>query len=264
LKAITLYYLAQVNEDLGRIDEAVRFCGQAVSILQKASAPDDPRVQTMQIELARLYAAFGQLDTAEKLLKRVILQSSSQIDDGLHQASALTAMAAVDVHRKRFKDAERLDRQAISILERRTKPHQPDLFTATALLAIILDATGRPREALSYTEQAAEILQHLETVEPIDTIEIRAQVAELYAKTGRGTDAESYSRQALTDVERIYGANHVYTAWILLARSDVLRRLGHRREAQTAKQRGQLILAQSGQMKRLAVTVPFRTLIPIH
>lgn len=264
LEATALYYLAQVNEDLGRFDEAARLCDQAVSVLQKAAATNNPRVQTMQIELAGLYAAFGQLDTAEKLLKQVILIQSRSQTDGLRKAEALNALAAVNVHRRRFKDAERLDRQAISLLEGLSDHHQPELFTATVLLAIILEATRRPQEALACAERAVEILQSMPTIEPIDDIEIRAQMSELYARIGRISEAESYSRQALTDVERIYGTNHVYTGWILMARGDVLRRLGRKPEAKIAQHRGRLILAQSGQAKRLGDTVPFSTLIPLH
>ncbi len=265
LKISALFHLARVDEDLGKMEEAARLFGKCLSMLDKTVGDTDPKVQTVRMELSALYSAFGQLDTAEKLLNDVItIQSERPDSPQLHQAQALHDLACVKIYRKDYKNAERLARRAISIAESLEETGQSELSGTDLTLSVILDLLRRPFEALEYAERASTALTREVNPNPGTALGVRIELAMLYAKTGRPMEADTFSQSALQMVRGKYGAEHVYTGWIWLARADVLRRLHRKPEAKAAEQRGRSIVAESGQAVRLSSTVPFSALLPVH
>jgi tetratricopeptide (TPR) repeat protein len=129
---------------------------------------------------------------------------------------------------------------------------------------MILDSMKRPAEALPYAERVGELLKQLPDPHPYLEAEAAMNLASLYVSIGRRNEAEPQARQALELVERVYGPDHPYTAWLWLSRAAVLRRLDRKSEAAAAQKQGQRILADRGQRDRLGDTVPFNALVPVR
>lgn len=257
LQATALYFLATVNEDLGRVDNALRFCGRAESVLQKAFGPDDARLLKVRMKIATLYLAYGQLDASEKVLQRVVAaQSGASVGAGREVAETLDALATLYTHKKKFAIAEQYARRAIPILEG-LKGAELQLATTNVHLASILDSRGRPLEALVYAERSVEILNRAPDAEPVARAEAQMNLALLYAAIGRRTEADQSSQEAMSLVQRVYGRDHPYSGWMLMARARLLRRLRRKGEARLADQEGRLIVKASGQMEQAGGTVQF-------
>jgi tetratricopeptide (TPR) repeat protein len=261
MQAQSLLELALVKVDLGGMEEAARLCERAASILVKASGEDDPLLQIVRTKLAELYLDSGQIATAAKILRRVVaVQSRTSQAATLQGARALDALACVYARQRRFPAAEKLERQSLSFLETREGSGDLSLAIGNLHLSMILDATGRAADGLPYAERAAQLLKRLPDVQPFLQADSARNLASLYLSVGRREEAEPASRQAVDLVERIYGPDHVYTGWMLLARAAILRRLDRKPEATVAQQRGQRILSEQAQRNHLGDTVPLNAL----
>ncbi len=255
LQATALYYLATVNEDLGRVSDALRFCGRAESVLQKAFGPDDARLLKVRMEIATLYLAYGQLDAGEKVLRRVAAaQASAPAVPDLQRAETQDALATLYTHKKKFAVAEEHARRAIPILEG-LKGAELQLASTSVHLASILDSRGHPIEALPYAKRSLEILSRVPNAEPVARAEAQMNLALLYAAIGRKAEADQSSQEAVALVQRVYGPDHPYSGWMLMACARVLRRLHRKEEAHSADRQGRLIVTASGQVERAGSTV---------
>lgn len=262
LLAATLSYLAEAEIDLGRLDEATRLCQRAISILVKSAGEADGRVQMLRTELASLYLESGQLATAEKLLREII---SFQAREGLtaspEAAFTLDALACLYVRQRKLAAAEAVERRSLSVLGALPEPDLASVAVGNLHLSIFLNARKKPKEALVYAERARTMFQALPLPKPVMEAAADMSLASIHAGLGRPADAEAESRRALETVENIYRPNDPQTAWLLLARAAVLRRLDRKKEARVIQKQGESILWESGG-NQLGETVPVEALLP--
>ena len=264
-QAAALYQLATVNADLGSLEKAARLSARAASILTKTVGADDPLLQIVRTELAELLINSRQLSTAEGLLKQIIAaQARASQTASLPGARALDDLACVYAAQKKRAAAEKLERQALSFLETLQGSGELSLAIVSLHLAMVLDSTKRPAEALPYAERAAGVLKRLPESHPYLEAEAAMSLASLYVVVGRRNEAEPQARKAVDLVERVYGPDHPYTAWMWIGRAAVLRRLDRKSEAAAAQKQGQRILTERGQRDRLGDTVPFNALVPFR
>jgi hypothetical protein len=141
---------------------------------------------------------------------------------------------------------------------------EPD-FASVAMgnlhLSIFLNARKRPEEALVYAERARTMFKALPMPQPVMEAAADMSLGSIHAGLGRPDDAEAASRRALKTVENIYGPNDPQTAWMLLARAAVLRRLDRKKEARVIQKQGESILRES-RGNQLGETVPVEAFLP--
>lgn len=261
-QAVALYYLASVEEDLGKMDSAAEFCNRAIAILSRVAGESDPDLQSIRIELADIYLQANQLSTAEKLLRQTLsAQSQAGQTRSLTAGLAWDALGALYAHQKKLDASEDAARRAVGILDELKLPDAKAVATAHMDYAIILSRRGHHAEALAETERTAEMARSSQGIPPLLESTILANLAFLYAEDQRTEAADEASQEAIDLVARIYGPDHFSCGWLWLARGEVLRKLHRQPEAKEAERRGHKILGASN-LPGIANTVPFSTLLP--
>ena len=262
MQAAALSNLASVEIDLARMEEAAQLCRRAISLLLKSAGEGDAKVQTLRIELAGLYLESGQLGTAEKLLHRVIAVQAGQSKTASPEAVfALDMLACLYAHQRKFVKAVAAEQQALAVVEA-APPTDLTLVAGVNLhLSIFLNSHKRASEALPYAERAMATLQALPRRETVMEASAAMSLASIHVSLGRSSEALVESEQAMTAIEGFYGSSHPQTAWMLLGRAAILRRLEGKDEARPIQKRGESMLKASGK-SGLGETVPVEALLP--
>jgi tetratricopeptide (TPR) repeat protein len=261
MQAVARYYLATAAEDLGKMDKAAELCSRAITILSGDFGEDDSDLQRIRIELAAVYIPSGQFGTSGNLLRQTLAsQSRAGQTHSLEAGLAWDTLANLYAHQRKFAKAEDAIKRAVTILDEQKAPAEL-LADARVNFGVILNCRGRHSEALAQTEQAAEIAKITPQVQPFVRVAILANLASLYAAEGRTEAADGANQEALSLTTQIYGAKHLTSGWLWLARAAILRKAHRKPEAKEAQHRGQEILAASG-IEQLGNSVPYTALIP--
>lgn len=259
LQAIALSDLASVDLDLGHLDKAVSNCQRAIALLVRTVGASDPRVQTLRAELAAFYLESGQAGTAEGLLRGIV--SSPATAPSADRAFVVDVLACLYARENKLARAEEAERQSLSVLEALPRPDNRSLAVGYVHLAIFLNSAKRPADALPYAEHGLTLLQTLPAPQPVMQASAEASLASIHAALGRHEEAEGESARALQVTESFYGPDHPQTAWMLLARAAMLRRLDRKAAAKELQSRADRIL-QANRTARLDETVPLEALLP--
>ncbi len=100
------------------------------------------------------------------------LKAATSLDDQQGVAWILDALASVASDQARFREAERLARQALAIRERVLEPDHRDLGASFNTLAEIYSAQRKDEEAEAYFRRALDLYQRSPTAEPSDLAEL--------------------------------------------------------------------------------------------
>lgn len=264
LEAISFSDLASVALDLGQIEKAVERSQRAIALLVGSYGELDPRVQTLRAEVAAVYLETGQTATAEKLLRRMTSAPAAGAPNvSVESAFVLDVLACVYARESKPARAEQAERQSLSMLDALPRADNYSLAAGNVHLAIFLNSQKRPAEALPYAERGLALLQTLPAPQPAMEAGAEMSLASIHAALERGQDADRESSHALQSLESFYGPDHPQTAWMLLARAAVLRRLDRKLAARQFQERGERILKASGNA-RLGQTVPLQALLPVR
>ena len=153
--ASTLYNLAILRRQQGRLAEAEQLYRQALEIREREESPNHPDVATTLNNLAGLEAAQGNYDAAQPLLERALaIRQTALGSEHALTAQSLSNLALVYAAQGRAADAEPLYRRALSILGTADEPQQGDLERVLDNYAALLHETGRDAEAEQFEARA--------------------------------------------------------------------------------------------------------------
>jgi len=255
--------LASVAIDMSRMEDAAQLCQRAIAIVVKAAGEADPRVQALRAELAGLYLSWGEVSTAENLLRKTIArQAETSKTSSPEGAFALDVLACLYAKQKKMALAEKTERQSLAILESRPDSESLSLAIVNLHLSYFLNFRKKATEALPYLEHAMAVLRALP--EPQLALEAAASMslAYIYTSLGRQSEAVQESARGLRLAENFYGPAHPQTGWMLLAHAALLRRVNRKQEARAAQKQGERILAEDRGRDHLGDTVPLEALMP--
>jgi tetratricopeptide (TPR) repeat protein len=146
--ASTLYNLAILRRQQGRLAEAEQLYRRALEIRERQEGPGHPDVATTLNNLAGMEAAQGQYDGARPLLERALaIRQAALGNEHVLTAESLNNLALLYAAQGNAAGAEPLYQQALSILEKIDKPRKGELDRVLDNYAALLYETGRTAEA---------------------------------------------------------------------------------------------------------------------
>jgi len=150
-RASTMYRLAILRRQQGKLTEAEDLYQQALAIRERKQGPTHPDVAMVLNNLAAVYAAEGKYDAAQPLLERSVeIRQAALGQDDVLTAESLNNLALLYAAQGKASAAEPLYRRAIAVLEKQdTAPAgtQGELDRVLENYAALLYDTGRDREA---------------------------------------------------------------------------------------------------------------------
>jgi tetratricopeptide (TPR) repeat protein len=180
-------------------------------------------------ELARAQAQGGALGEAAGLRRRALdIALAASGCDSPRAAEAMAAVAALDIERRRYLDAEPLLIVAASVLADRDGADDPALATIFAGLARIALARGENEPALAWATRALAIARHsprLRSTEPLRTL------GAVLTSEGRFEEAERVLTEALAQDRKQHGMDGVETARSLAQLGNLYLRQGRAGDA---------------------------------
>ncbi|MHC5111659.1 MAG: serine/threonine-protein kinase [Planctomycetota bacterium] len=174
---------------------------------------NEPEVRSgVQVRLARIMRAYGDLDLAQDLANAAVITRRS-LDDELGLAEALSMQSLVLTARKRHDKAEAPLREALEI--RLRVLDDQDIEVAENYRDI---ATGRfyakdYANAVSYFEKALSILMTAD-VDELEVVGIRSSLGLALLRAGRIDEGEAQIRQTYEDKLQLLG-DHLSTTFSL-------------------------------------------------
>jgi tetratricopeptide (TPR) repeat protein len=248
--------LANVEIDLGRTDTAARLYNRGIGILRNGNTGNTLLIEELSLRLAELYLEAGQAATAGKLVDRVIgSQQSRHASPRWADAFARDLRAGVYAYQKKLPQAERMEREAISIFDALNCRNDPEYGVAMVHLAMFLNLRKHPADALPYAQRALATLSAIPVRPVIIEADAKITLASIYSRLGRAGEARASVQEARAMVEDHYGPDHPSTGRVLLAEAAVLRTIGEKTTARIAQARGRKILA-AGATIGVTATVP--------
>jgi tetratricopeptide (TPR) repeat protein len=148
------------------------------------------------------------------------------------------------IDRGRYKEAESLHQDALTIREQQMGPEHPSVAQSLNNLAAACKSQGKYTEAELFYQRALTINEQLLGTEHFSTATCLNNLAELYQEQGKYTEAELLYRRALAINEQHWGPEHSATAISLnnLACTELY--LGKHAEAKLLCQRALAIREQ--------------------
>lgn len=198
----TLMNLSNAYDRMGKSAESIAYADRAIKAGEKAYKPDDAELLRQMQFVASLYLKDARYADAQALLERIISQGDKVLTPvGL--ASIRSNLALMYRSQGRMKDAERINRQALSAFQ--SELGADDFHTAAALINLggnNMD-NGNLDEARTNTEKGLSILEKTFGGEHLHPSTARAQLALIEWKSGEKEKAQKTYTAALPVLQKI-------------------------------------------------------------
>jgi tetratricopeptide (TPR) repeat protein len=156
--ASTLYNLAILRRQQGRLDEAGQLYRRGLEIRERKQGPNHPDVATILNNLAALEAARGRYDAAQPLLERALtIRSTGLGDEHILTAESMNNLALLYAAQGNATAAEPLYQRAIAVLEKAGGSGTGELDRVLDNYAALLYDTGRDTKAQAIEARARVI-----------------------------------------------------------------------------------------------------------
>jgi tetratricopeptide (TPR) repeat protein len=240
LRAELLRRLGVELTNLLHWDEAEQILTEAYELHQDNHAPQ-PDLACAARDLGRLLRKKGELSRAKHYLEISLdaEKAAFGLDHGRY-SRALTDLGSVLQDLGELEAAERFLRDALEFNERKALDSR-GLSVDLSNLALLLDQTGRSKEAEPLYRRALAIVSKLEPPEPASEATIAGNLSNSLRKLGKLEEAEQLARHALVLTEESRGANHPDTAIRLANLALLLERMSRWSEAEIAVRRALMI-----------------------
>jgi len=216
-KARLLTTLGGIYANLALQREAAGLLEEALRLGEGASGPDATVLIPTLLALGDSYFDQGELDKAEKTLRRAAALAVRRGETASH-ARALTQLASLLGQAGRLDEAETTARQAVALSERTRGTDHADTAAALANLGMILFDRGRAGEAEPILARSLAILERdLGGDHPNVARNVNA-LASAHTALGHFAEAETLHRRALALFERRLGPEHPQVA---IVRNDL-------------------------------------------
>jgi tetratricopeptide (TPR) repeat protein len=195
-----------------------------VQIVLKSQLDDETRSHWAERTVKAVSAVFPEPEAATWVLCERMLPHAESCMQLIKEGNMkfpeterlLTRMGWYLRERARYKEAESVARQALTINRQRLETEHSDTARILNVLAGIYEAQGRYAEAESLYQRALAIYEKLEGPEHPYTIRNLNNLAGLYNAQSRYLEAEQLYQRALTICEKVQRQEeHSYTAEIL-------------------------------------------------
>jgi tetratricopeptide (TPR) repeat protein len=251
---LTLHNLGTVERELGHYPEAERRYRQAISIWEKRHPRREAELAASLQNLAAVYLVLGRLSQAEPLYRRAYeLRRAALGEEHSLTGATLHGLAELMLERRRFAEADDLFRRASAIL----KVARPGSLEAADLShnrASLYRDMHRDAEARALLEDAWATYERVAPEHPKAAIVLR-NLAELEAARGEWKRAGGLFERAVRICDVSLPAGHPQTGIILQAYARFLGKTGRKKEARTASERSQAILAKYSRESGAGATV---------
>jgi serine/threonine-protein kinase len=211
---------------------------------------DQPEIHAELLDdLGEIAADLGDYQKGASLLRRAVEERSSRHGaDSLPVAQSLRKLArAIDLLGQ-SDEAERLSRQALSILLRHGAGDSLEAArTKVRLSQYLANGKGAPAEAMRLNEEAARDFERLEGPDHPDTVLALVLRAQAFEQDRRDAEAERLLRDALARARRSQAVPGPVQGDALLLLARVLRRGGQQAESLACHEQAiQIFSAQFG------------------
>jgi tetratricopeptide (TPR) repeat protein len=220
-------------ENLAKMLGELRRDGEAKALFQQAAESADPEVAARSwsvlaaMEPARAREYYGKAlaigkskDLQVMVMNNLALSHRENKDDRsaekvLRQALALdpnsvgvlSNLGSLLHTSGRIPEAERLERQALAVLLKRSGPRTAELATVSTNLGDLLQSTGRAAEALTHFRRALAVDQAVYGPNHPELFVDLMNLGLLLKESGMTNEAQTVLRQALAIAEQHYGVN---------------------------------------------------------
>ncbi len=225
---------------------ALPYARRALEIRQRLLSENDVRTAFAHQELGRVAIALGDLDLAEKELRRSYDVAARDLDpDDLRLLGWRNDFAQVLRRQQRYGEAERLYRETLAQLERQALPDSGQIAMTLNNLAFTLKRAGRNSEAIDVYRKA--LRANVRSVGALDrrTQICRGNLAAALTEAGRWDEAIEVSRTYQSIETQISGEDHWRTGSAGLSLGRILLLAGKFEEAERAVERAQAILVRA-------------------
>ncbi len=212
---LNYYYrgLAKAYKERKALAESERCLKKAISLLEKASPPDD-LVDTL-VELADLYEEQAMLNEAESLYKRAL--SIETEGKGIFGCGYVAKYSLGNIYhrQKKYAEAEKLFREGKACELKLRKPDDPGPIRGLDYLANTLKEQGRLEEVETLYREAEALYKGVISIQQKTYGQFHPQIAEAYYNLGivyesseKAKEAEEAFRQAILVDEKSRDPKH--------------------------------------------------------
>jgi tetratricopeptide (TPR) repeat protein len=193
----------------------------------------EPEVQgELHETLGQVYQKLGELDQADALLGFALDRRKSLYGaDSAKAAETQVELGLLRVDQARFDDAERMVRDSLEILKRKSGPNHPAVAAATHALGKVLEERGSYPEAIKVLDEAVR-LRSAPGVEQADLADSLLELANSHFYAGHYPEAEALDRRLIKMHREIYGERHPLVAEDLINLGAIQQELAHYKEAE--------------------------------
>ncbi len=207
--AVSLGGLANLDVDVGRLDEACDLYRRALAITAEVSGRDSPRFASQLSGLALAQWHLGNADSARTALERVVaIQRGTLAPDNLDLAWSLTTLAGFYAQGEQNARARALSEEALAVQERALGPNHTDVAETLDVLANLDRLEGRDAQALALHQREVAIWEKAVGTENPTYAMALEHLARDLASVGRLDEAIAAAEHSREVFARNFPANH--------------------------------------------------------
>ena len=191
--------MAQLHLDLGLLDSAARHVERAIA-LQRSDPGESSNdfLQSLQV-LGRIHGRQNRPDLALAVQERIVAERRRRPESEAQFLAQALVSEAISLRRlERFREAEVVNREAMSIYARRIDPKDENVGIVANNLARLLSVQGRHDEALELGKRAVSILEQFHGGRNhLGVTEAEFRLGMVLARAGEVDAGVAMARQAL-------------------------------------------------------------------
>ena len=216
LVAVSLNNLALSLQDGGAFTEAEPLYRELLALEGRLLAPDDPRLWDGRANFALLLYDLGDYAEAESLLRSALAARRDLPEGAPDRAKVERYLGLVLAASKQLDEAEQILTRAESKLVRTYGPEHSETARATASLAELRLAQGRPREATALYLRALENRRERTGQGHPEEVPALTGLGRAHAAAGEARPAEACFREAIALARRVLPPRHPDLATALI------------------------------------------------
>ncbi len=213
LMAKVMLFQGRFFYEIGQYTDVQDLYEHSLEILEHVISSQDPKVATIQNDLAMLYLSIGKYKDAEPLFRQALEIRENRL--GLEHpdvATSLNNLASLYYFQGNYKEAESLYQRSLEIREKVLGLEHPNRADSLNNIAKLYHSQEKYVEAESYFKQAREIWENVLGSEHPRVATVLHNLAELYRSQKKYEKAKPLYQQALEIREKTLGPVHLDVA----------------------------------------------------
>ena len=225
--------LAQILEQRGRYDDAVRLLSPLADRLRRQRGADDAATMDATANVGRLFWQQGRYADSEPLLRTALDgQRRTLGEDDPATLNTMNSLATTYFSQGKYAESDPLYRTALDGRRRVLGAEHPSTVISMSNLAGLQRVRGRYDEAEELYREVRDVRERVLGTEHPDTLVAIYNLAALYQAVGRSAEAEPLFRQVLEARRRVLGQDHPRTLATEYGLGVLMRNVGNYAEAE--------------------------------